>query len=227
MVCHVFAMAGRPDSARHLSVTGPDSLSHLLFLHALVLWCTHSPRFHSQQSEARNSAVSENEASVLRLTPKFAVFDNVDVRDAECQIEKGLCKLRWNRMNNESPEEDTQACNVSSGSSISSSISTRTRPTSNGPQDPHNHSSGPHLSLSNDMHGASTGHSTLPSTNPINNPTPCPNPTPTPSQTAANDPGPAAIPIVMTSGSRHWPYDPETCEIDMRHLRSTDLPFNQ
>ena len=171
--------------------------------------------FESRPRVYGNAAVCENEASVLRLTPKFAVFDNVDVHDAECQIEKGLCKLRWHRMNNESPEEDTQVSNVSNGSAINSNISTRTRPASDGPHNPHNHSSGPHLSLSGDTPGASTGHSTLPSPNPINNPAPCPNPTPTPSHTAANDPGPAAIPIATTSGSRHWPYDPETREIDM------------
>ena len=31
---------------------------------------------------------------------------------------------------------------------------------------------------------------------------------------------------IRGDSEREWPYDPETATVDLRHLRSTDLPFN-
>ena len=45
---------------------------------------------------------NDAERSILRVHPKFTVFDKVDKVDCEAEIEKSLTKLRWNRIQEES-----------------------------------------------------------------------------------------------------------------------------
>ena len=50
--------------------------------------------------------VTPDEKEVLSLTPKFSVYDRVDVVDCQVEIEKALTKLRWSRMGDRTVQEN-------------------------------------------------------------------------------------------------------------------------
>ena len=58
-------------------------------------------RFNTEPECYGNTEVDEEEAKVLKLHPKYSVFDQVDATDCEAEIEKSLAKIRWKRKQDE------------------------------------------------------------------------------------------------------------------------------
>ena len=59
--------------------------------------------------------LSTNEQHLLRLPPKFAIYNKIDIKDCEVEIEAGLTKIRWNRRNqNENPRDKNTESTVTS-----------------------------------------------------------------------------------------------------------------
>ena len=50
--------------------------------------------------------VSGNEKQALSLPPKFALYTKVDSVSVEAEIEKGLAKYRWEKMEKKEPVEE-------------------------------------------------------------------------------------------------------------------------
>ena len=57
--------------------------------------------FESRARVYGSASVSNSEHSVLELSPKFAVYDEVDELEIEVEVEKALTKLRLGRMNSD------------------------------------------------------------------------------------------------------------------------------
>ena len=55
-----------------------------------------------------NVEISEDEKSVLRIHPKYTVFDRVDPIDCEAEIEKSITKLRWARKEEDRKEQNRE-----------------------------------------------------------------------------------------------------------------------
>ena len=45
---------------------------------------------------------------MLRLHPKYAVYDKINEVDCEAEIEKALTKVRWDRKMRKEPERRTE-----------------------------------------------------------------------------------------------------------------------
>ena len=50
--------------------------------------------------------LEENELSVLSLSPKYAIYQKVDVEQCQAEIEKALAKLRWEEKKELDPNGD-------------------------------------------------------------------------------------------------------------------------
>ena len=196
-----------------------------------------------------NATISENEAEVLKLSPKFAIFDHVDVVLAEAEAEKAMCKLRWNRMNDDTKDGNLDTSNHGGNDLSSDSINNNIGRTI---QDSHVDLVQVDSGVVVRPPGPGTGSNPNPTPpNPSPNPIPGPdhNPSPNLPTRPAQDLSSIAAPaLTLTSGSdegqsqsnrprlpeygyvrdsRRWHYDPETSTIDLRNLRATDLPFNR
>ena len=289
--------------------------------------CSDRQLDESYESRARvygGAAISVNEAKVLELTPKFSIYDEIDVEDAECELEKCLTKLRWERMDSPSSVNSNvdnrggihEVSRSSNGVNVRDSdydldrtVDCRPSPTnpnsgstdrssdevsrsSNGVTvsdfdydcdrtvdyrpSPTNHDSGSNDgSSANTVAGVATSpdhssHFTTRNFSVATSGTPSPSTSsPTSSDTSglvgnvssddhtsvnatsnpasfipsdgtiqsspqhsATDGGTGTgtaknVNAGCTSSKRQWPYDPVTSTIDLRYLRSTDLPFNR
>ena len=57
-----------------------------------------SEKFESEPRCYGNARLSEEERTLLKLSPKYAIYERPDVVDLEVEIEKGITKYRWSRM---------------------------------------------------------------------------------------------------------------------------------
>ena len=58
-------------------------------------------RFHSNPECYGNTEIDAEETEVLKLHPKYSVFDEIDATDCEAEIEKALAKVRWKKKQDE------------------------------------------------------------------------------------------------------------------------------
>ena len=146
--------------------------------------------FESRPRVYANTEISGSERQVLELPPKFAVYDEVDVKKCEVEIEKAFVKLRWSKIRqsdnmctleelDSEGEEETAGNHVSTVSNNNvSNVTNLTRP--NSEYD---------ISVNNNNNDLSV--------------------------------------CTDDSEGRIWPYEHSNRTLDLRHLRSTDLPFNR
>merc|ERR1711923_621348 len=57
-----------------------------------------SEKFESEPRCYGNARLSEEERTLLKLSPKYAIYERPDVVDLEVEIEKEITKYRWSRM---------------------------------------------------------------------------------------------------------------------------------
>ena len=55
-----------------------------------------------------NATVSENMSEALKMNPKFMSFSQINIKDMDAEIEKGLMKGRYQLMNKDSSEESEE-----------------------------------------------------------------------------------------------------------------------
>ena len=188
-------------------------------------------RFESKPRRYGGIELTPEESELLSLPPKFAIFEKPNIIDCEIEIEKGLTKMRWSRMEDcdvtMSMDNDNEQQNTTIDTDISNRVSrndnhndeniSRIRPRSRYRPTDNNAAIRSTVSVNggdNNRHRSRTnisdGNSRTTTINDnINN-------------VSVN----SDIENIERPIEREWPYDPATNTIDLRHLRSTDLPFN-
>ena len=185
-------------------------------------------RFESKPRLYGGAEVNNNEERLLSLAPRFAVFDRVDFTKCRAELEKSLTKLRWERSGKKQPSLQSVS-EETRGDSVSSAFNSVT-------------ASG---SVSSDFGGAIANQELYDRDNSVfaNPPTPV-STSSTPlsdyqrpftrsrarkrarKSVTATTPVVRATPEQTTTDERRPTFDPETSTLDLRNMRSTDLPTN-